>query len=415
MWKWLSIAPIGKPTSANIKRVCLNIMGGNMKQLNMLRERFFPKFKQLPSGFFPYQSSPEVNPPYRLQLRLEEDGSGVLVVNARTVLHLNQTAAEMAYHHIKNDSIEDTAREISKRYNVPYQQALDDVKDFLERIVTTVNSPTLDPITYLDFDRVDPYSTELSAPYRLDCALTYKTNDETPQNAPIERVKRELLTEEWRVILQKAWQVGIPQIVFTGGEPTLRPDLFDLIAITQNQGQVTGLLTDGKRLSERDYLHKLMDSGLDHVMIALDTESSQAWEGVRDTSKEPLFMTVHLTINPHIISQIDSLLDKLDQFMGDNRSLSLSVNHKDLSAELTDFRNKAVRRGFEIVWDLPVPYSGLNPVAFEIENAGDVPRGTGNAWLYVEPDGDVLPAQGITTVLGNFLTDSWEKIWSSRK
>jgi len=35
----------------------------------------------------------------------------------------------------------------------------------------------------------------------------------------------------------------------------------------------------------------------------------------------------------------------------------------------------------------------------------------GRAWLYIEPDGDVLPAQEINQVLGNFLTDSWQKIW----
>jgi MoaA/NifB/PqqE/SkfB family radical SAM enzyme len=31
--------------------------------------------------------------------------------------------------------------------------------------------------------------------------------------------------------------------------------------------------------------------------------------------------------------------------------------------------------------------------------------------LYVEPDGDVLPAQGYNVVLGNLLRDSWESIW----
>jgi len=31
--------------------------------------------------------------------------------------------------------------------------------------------------------------------------------------------------------------------------------------------------------------------------------------------------------------------------------------------------------------------------------------------LYVEPDGDVLPAQGVNRVLGNILTDPWKKIW----
>jgi organic radical activating enzyme len=385
-----------------------------MKQLNSIRERFFPEIKQLPSGFFPFQSSPDVDPPYRLQLRLEKDGSGILVINARTVLHLNQTAAELAYHHIKKDTLENTAKLISKRYNVPFQKAFDDAKDFEERILTISQTPTLDPVTYLEFDRVDLYSKRLSAPYRLDCALTYKTTDESPLAVPVDRVKRELVTDEWKVILQKAWQAGIPQVVFTGGEPTLRPDLCELISITQNQGQVTGLLTDGKRLAERDYLHELLASGLDHVMIVLDHDSSQSWEAVRDTSNESLFLTVHLTLNSHILTNETAILDKLGKYMKQNRSLSLSVNNKELAQDLIAFRNQAIHHGFQIVWDLPVPYSGLNPVALEIENGQEIPQGAGNAWLYVEPDGDVLPAQGITTVLGNFLTDQWEMIWGSR-
>ncbi len=31
--------------------------------------------------------------------------------------------------------------------------------------------------------------------------------------------------------------------------------------------------------------------------------------------------------------------------------------------------------------------------------------------LYVEPDGDVLPAQGYNIVLGDLLRDSWETLW----
>ncbi len=342
-----------------------------MKQLENLREHFFPKIRKLPSGFFPYQSPPEVNPPYRLQLRLEQDGSGILVINARTVLHLNQTAAEMAYHLVRNDSMETTAKEISKRYNVPQRQAVDDAKDFQERIQAMILTPTLDPVTFLDFDRVDPYSKELSAPYRLDCALTYKTGEESLSSVPLERVKRELVTDEWRVILQKAWQAGIPQIVFTGGEPTMRPDLCELISITQNQGQVTGLLTDGKRLAERDYFHKLLESGLDHVMIVLDPDSAQVWEAIRDISNEELFLTVHLTLTRQNISKVESILEKLEMIMKQKHSLSLSINQPDLSADLTNIRNMAAKLGFQLAWDLPVPYSTLNPVAFELDNEVD--------------------------------------------
>jgi MoaA/NifB/PqqE/SkfB family radical SAM enzyme len=58
-----------------------------------------------------------------------------------------------------------------------------------------------------------------------------------------------------------------------------------------------------------------------------------------------------------------------------------------------------------------VPYSADNPVALETAQ-DDVPAGAGKSWLYVEPDGDVLPAQGMAgQVLGNLLRDPWETIY----
>ena len=73
---------------------------------------------------------------------------------------------------------------------------------------------------------------------------------------------------------------------------------------------------------------------------------------------------------------------------------------------------QAAALGMRQVWDLPVPYSNCHPVAFELAEGGQkVPEGAGKAWLYVEPDGDVLPAQGVNKVLGNLLSDPWRKIW----
>jgi MoaA/NifB/PqqE/SkfB family radical SAM enzyme len=73
-------------------------------------------------------------------------------------------------------------------------------------------------------------------------------------------------------------------------------------------------------------------------------------------------------------------------------------------------RDVAADLGFTLRWDLPVPYSESNPVSIETEEDG-TPSGAGKAWMYVEPDGDVLPTQGAADqVLGNLLRDSWEKI-----
>ena len=73
-------------------------------------------------------------------------------------------------------------------------------------------------------------------------------------------------------------------------------------------------------------------------------------------------------------------------------------------------QDKANSLHFSMRWDLPVPYSTAHPVAVETEE-DKVPSGAGKAWMYVEPDGDVLPAQGeADKVLGNFLRDDWESI-----
>ena len=170
-----------------------------------------------------------------------------------------------------------------------------------DRIRTLVEVPDLDPVTYLDFDRDEMYSGESSGPYRLDCALTYPAGNRLCALAPVDRVKQELPQDDWQAMLKKAWDAGIPHVVFTGGEPTLRPDLPDLIAYASQLGMVTGLITSGVRLAERDYLHQILQSGLDHVMIILDTGDDATWEALRDVLAEDLAVTVHLISSPPII------------------------------------------------------------------------------------------------------------------
>ena len=60
----------------------------------------FSKVAPLPKGTHHLQATADEKP-YRLHLRLHADGSGLLILNASTVLQLNPTAAEYAYHFIK--------------------------------------------------------------------------------------------------------------------------------------------------------------------------------------------------------------------------------------------------------------------------------------------------------------------------
>lgn len=376
--------------------------------INWIQERF-TKVRPLPAQTYQYQSPPSDEPAYRLHLRIHNDGSGILIINASTILHLNATAAEYAFHLLKGTSPQAVAGEFHRRYRVGTETALQDFNDLRERIMELIHTPDLDPVSYLDFERVTPHSQSLTAPLRLDCALTYKLPPGIKaEYAPTKRVTRELTTEEWKTILDKAWAAGIPHVTYTGGEATLRADLPDLIAHAEKNGQVCGLLTGGLKLADKAYLNTLLQTGLDHLLFLLQPDKKNSWEALQVILPEDLFTTVHLTITTKNQRKADEALEKLAG-MGVT-SLSLSCSDASLKERMQFLRNQAHALDLTLRWDLPVPYSENNPVANE--ETEPVPPGSGSAWLYVEPDGDVLPAQGEgDTVLGNMLQDPWDTIY----
>jgi organic radical activating enzyme len=382
-----------------------------MKIFNRLADQF-SKVKPLPEGIHHLQATLDDEKPYRLHLRLHKDGSGTLVVNASTILHLNPTATEYAYHFIKGTPPEEAAKEISKRYRISKGIALEDFQDFVDRIRTLIVTPDLDPVSFLDFERVAPHSADLSAPLRLDCALTYKLPPETDaEYAPTKRVDRELTTEEWGQILDIAWREGVPHVTFTGGEPTLREDLPDLIAHAEKNGQVCGLLSDGLKLADKGYLHTLLNTGLDHLLFLLQPDNEASWKALETIMPEDLFTTVHISVKKETLAKMDETLQKLAEL--EVVSLSLGLADTSLRDSMDKVLDKAANLGMKLAFDLPVPYSADNPVAFETAE-DDVPSGAGKSWLYVEPDGDVLPAQGMADqVLGNLLRDPWAAIYKA--
>lgn len=359
-------------------------------------------------SIYHYISPPEDPRNYRLHLRLESDGSGLLIMNGSTILHLNQTAAEYAYCLVKNLPTEKAVDHITRRYQVSRSQASQDYDTFCQRIQTLIQSTDLDPITFLDYERQRPFSGRLVAPYRLDCAITYQTRQSsTEEIAPLERVTHELTTADWMFIIDKAWANGIPHIIFTGGEPTLRKDLPDLIERAEKNGQIAGVLTDGCSLVEPGYLERLLQTGLDHLMIVFNPSIPESWQGLEKALAADLFVAVHLTLTP---GNFEALRQLIDQFSERGvKAISISTSDASLKTEVTRLREKIAERGLELVWNLPVPYSRMHPVNLEL--APIASEQTERAWLYVEPDGDVLPQQGQNQVLGNLLRDSWEKIW----
>jgi len=392
---------------------------------------WFAPAKPLSKQILHYQTPPDAEEQYRLHLRVEGDGRGLLIVNAATVLHLNQTAAEYARLLIQGVDEEEAARTMAGRYRVGRAQARDDYRDLRDHILTLATTTDLDPVTYLGMERADPFSAETSAPYRLDLALTYRV-DETGGLDPEarKRVDRELTTKEWQQILDVLWEVGVPHVCFTGGEPTLREDLVELIRHAEELGQVAGLLTDGHRLREAEYLDKLLLAGLDHLQITLTSHKPEvhdgivgrggAWKesdaGLRSALAGDIYVAVPVVVTPANADSVAETVAYLAELGVPAVALSSPLRaaaegeRLRLQAALEEAQNSVHQHGLTLIWDLASPYSHVNPVEVE---TGLSPEQVVRQHLYVEPDGDVLPAQGYNVVLGNLLRDSWESIWDN--
>jgi MoaA/NifB/PqqE/SkfB family radical SAM enzyme len=398
-----------------------------MSMLETVKSWFAP-LKPLPRGMVHYQTPPDAAQQYRLHLRVEEDGRGLLVVNAATVLHLNQTATEYARLLIQGADEDEAARAVARRYRVSRDVARADYRRLRDHILTLATTTDLCPVTYLDLERVEPFSAETTAPYRVDLALTYRVDEAGGLDPEARRrVDRELTTEEWRRGLRLLWEAGVPHVCFTGGEPTLREDLVELVLYAEEQGLVTGLLTDGRRLRDREALDRLLLAGLDHVQITLASHRPEvhdaivgqdgAWEeadaGLRNALAGDIYVVAHVVVTPANAESAAETVAYLAKLGVPAIALSsplraASGEEGRLQSALEEAQDAAYAHGLTLVWDLAAPYSHVNPIEME---AGLPPEQVVRQHLYVEPDGDVLPAQGYNVVLGNLLRDPWEAIW----
>ncbi len=364
-----------------------------------------PRRPLVPSGIH-HRMRPGPGRPTRLHLRVEPSGTGVLIVNASTVLHLNESATVYAWHLVKGSTLEQAAAWMAARFRIGRGRARRDAGRIWDQIDGLAEGGEHDPVLVLGMERSDPLQTRPSAPYRIDLALTYRTGSRSKVD-PLarRRVDRELSTDEWGEILRRSWEAGIPHVVFTGGEPTLRPDLPHLVRFAEDLGMVTGLVTRGGRLKDPKAIDDLAQAGLDHFVVSVGPGSKADFEGLGTALDSDVFTSGHLTLSDHRPQELEHILDRIRELGGTHLSITAPPG-PEAEALLDRARQAMAERGISLVWDLPVPYASVNPVRLEVE--GGVPSG---AWMYVEPDGDVISEQASDQVLGNALQDDLLDIW----
>jgi radical SAM protein with 4Fe4S-binding SPASM domain len=208
----------------------------------------------------------------------------------------------------------------------------------------------------------------------------------------------------------------------------------DLIARSEEFGQVTGLVTNGRKLREPGFLKELIAKGLDHVQITVLSHREDihdglvgekgAWretlEGLKIAVSEDVYLTTNTTIMRSNSMEIEdtmrfliSLGVKHIAFNGIIRSGggkdTEGIDYQEMSSILGRLKRISEETGIKMIWYTPTPYCEFNPISsgFGIKQCTACSLN-----MAIEPDGAVLPCQSYYKSVGNILTDDWQKIWN---
>jgi radical SAM protein with 4Fe4S-binding SPASM domain len=411
-----------------------------MSRINSLIQNIFSRKASRRSEFaesglyhYDFQENGERS---RVHLRIDPDSSGLLLVNASRILHLNPTATLMTYLVLQNTPQSVAIESICSKYSVHKEQAIADYAQITNQLHELIRPEGACPIHELDLDITPPFSARPSAPYRMDLAITYRCNNDCSHcYNDRSRDYPELSTQDWYRILDKLWEIGIPHVVFTGGEPTLRRDLADLIEHAEQNGQITGINTNGRRLSDPDNVNTLVKAGLDHVQITLESHNPDihdtmvrthgAWKqtvkGIHTVLETPLYVMTNTTMlstnSPTMTDTLEFLasmgvptvgLNALI-YSGRGQNVDTGLAETELSPLLATAREITTAHHQRLIWYTPTQYCNFDPMQLELGVKGCT------AALYnmcVEPNGDVIPCQSYYYSLGNLLSSAWTAIWN---
>jgi radical SAM protein with 4Fe4S-binding SPASM domain len=373
-----------------------------------------------------------------LQLRIEPDGRGVMVIKANTVLHLNETATAYAYYFMQGMPENDVVKQIRRMYRVDPAKAKADYEKLIYTISTLARTEKICPISFLEVEKEDPFTYQYSAPLRMDLALTFRCQNNCihcyaggPHETP------ELSTAQWKQVIDRLSKIGIFTVTFTGGEPTLREDLTELLQYAQDKGMVTGLITNGRKLKDKEYVAALEKAGLDFVQVTLEshkpavhdlmTAAEGSWKetvaGIKNAVRSQIYVTTNTTLSkynaPDFLRTIDYVSELGVAAFGCNSliysgkanavSQEFALPIEDLKPLLTKVRDKAQQLNLKFLWYTPTQYCRFDPVQLGL---GVKSCTAAMINMCVGPNGDVYPCQSYFESLGNILVDKWEKIWN---
>jgi len=180
-----------------------------------------------------------------------------------------------------------------------------------------------------DFQLVTRAGEDPGRSYGIPLAVLAELTHRCPLQCPycsnpiqMESASNELTTEEWLRVIGELADLGVLQIHFSGGEPTARRDLSEMIARATEVGLYSNLITSAVVLT-RDKLAALVDAGLCHVQISVQGAEvtladrvggyrgghARKLEAARWTRELDLPLTVNAVMHRQNMHQLPAIID----------------------------------------------------------------------------------------------------------
>ena len=300
--------------------------------------------------------------------------------------------------------------------------------------------------TNVQYMSMGEYAQYMTAPHRMDLMVSAMTkNGKWHCNqkcihcyAAGQKLseEEELSAEDWKKILKKCRTAGIVQVTFTGGEPTMRDDLIELIR--EARWFVSRLNTNGIRLT-REYCHELRKAELDSVQITFYSQDPEIHNrlvgasqyqntvnAIENAISEGLSVSVNTplcTLNADYVKTLQFLHEKGVIYVTcsglittGNAVLDESEKLQLTSSQLEKILRDGVRycneNGMEIAFTSP---GWIEESVFEELNIPAPSCGACLSNMAVTPGGNIVPCQSWLSdqPLGSMLHDDWETIWES--
>ena len=236
----------------------------------------------------------------------------------------------------------------------------------------------------------------------------------------LERATAELDAGVWRRVLDEAAELGVLQVHFSGGEPTARKDLEELVAHAAGLGLYSNLITAGVLL-DKARIAALAAAGLDHVQLSFQDAEAAGGDRIgnfagghakklevgRLVREAGLQLTVNAVVHRHNLERLEDMIAiavdlgarRIEvahvQYYGwalRNRAALMPTRQQVERANRLAAAAREACRG-RMVIDYVVPdYYAKRP-----KRCMD---GWGNQFFAVTPRGRVLPCHAAETITG---------------